>query len=69
MPAIDLSQHTDLEILAVVARERPEFGDVLSRLIDQGRTDDEIVRIVCAANGSPQAMRYAKKCLRALRNL
>ena len=67
--AVDLSQYSDLFVLRVVAKERPEFVDILAGQIDRGRTDTEIIRIVCDAGGSPQAMRYAQKILRALRNL
>ncbi len=67
--ALDLSQYSDLFVLRVIGEERPEFVDILAGQIDKGRTDAEIIRIVCEAGGSPQAMRYAQKILRALRNL
>lgn len=67
--AVDLSQYSDLFVLRVIGEERPEFVDILAGQIDRGRTDAEIIRIVCEAGGSPQAMRYASKLLRALRNL
>jgi len=68
-PSLDLSKYSDFDILRIVAEERPEFVDFLSDQIDRGWPDTEIIRIVCEAGGSPQAMRYAQKILRALRNL
>lgn len=67
--SLDLSQYSDLDVLRIVGGEKPEFVDILAGQVDRGRTDQEIVRLVCESGGSAQAMRYAKKILRALRNL
>ena len=67
--AVDLSRLSDLEVLRIVGTERPQFVDIIAGEIDKGRTDEQIIRLVCDSAGSPQAMRYTQKCLRALRRL
>jgi len=67
--AVDLSQYSDLEVLRIVGGESPDFVDLLASQIDLGRSDEFILRAVCEAGGSAQAMRYGKKLLTALRNL
>ncbi len=67
--SFDLSTISDLDALRVMAQERPEFGDIIEAEIGKGRTDDQIVKLVCKAGGSPQAMRWARKCVRAMREL
>lgn len=60
---------SDLEVLRIVGKEKPGFVDIIAGEIDNGRTDEEIIRLVCDSGGSPQVMRYTQKCLRALRRL
>lgn len=67
--AFDLSRISDFEVLRIVGAEKPEFVDIIAAEIDKGRTDEQIIRLVCESGGSPQAMRYTQKCLRALRRL
>jgi hypothetical protein len=67
--AVDLSQYSDLEVLRIVGAESPDFVDLLASQIDSGRSDEYIIKAVCEAGGSAQAMRYGKKLLTALRNL
>ena len=67
MPAIDLSTVSDRDVLRMIAKEKPDLGLLLGRLIDRGQTDEEIIRMVAMANGSGQAMHYVAKCLRAMR--
>lgn len=66
---LDLSQISDISVLRMLADEKPEFVDILATQLDHGRSDEEIILLVCQAGGSAQLMRYAKKCLRALRAL
>lgn len=67
--AVDLSRYSDLDVLRIVGTERPQFVDIIAGEIDKGRTDEQIIRLVCDSGGSPQVMRYTQKCLRALRRL
>lgn len=67
MDAIDLSTIPDRDVLCIMARERPEFGELLGNLIDRGLSDETIIRMVAAAEGSGRAMHYTAKCLRAMR--
>jgi hypothetical protein len=60
---------SDIEVLRIVGTETPEFVDIIAGEIDKGRTDEQIIRLVCESGGSPQVMRYTQKCLRALRRL
>lgn len=66
---LDLDRFSDLDVLRVLGEDRPEFVDILAAQMDRGRSDEQIVALVCEAGGSAQMMRYAKKCLRALRSL
>lgn len=66
---LDLTAHSDFDVLHIVGNEQPEFIDILAAKIDEGRSDEEIVRLVAMAGGSAQAMRYAAKCCRALRQI
>jgi len=66
---LDLSQHSDLDVLRIVGNERPQFVDIIAGEIDKGRTDEQIIRLACESGGSAQVMRYTQKCLRALRRL
>lgn len=52
-----------------MANESPQVVDILSEQIDKGRTDEQIIALVCKAGGSPQAMRWTRKGLNALRGL
>jgi len=66
---VDLSKYTDLELLEIASRERPEFVQALCDMADMGWSDDKIERTACDAGGSPQAMRWTRACIRGLRSL
>lgn len=66
---LDLTAYSDRDVLFFLGKEKPDFVDIVSGWIDAGRTDDEIIHLVAAANGSGQAMHYTKKLCRALRSL
>ncbi len=66
---LDLSQFSDIDVLRIVRKESPEFVDIMDAAIKRGWTDDHTIFIVCDSGGSPQAMRYAKKILNALRSI
>lgn len=66
---LDLTAYSDREVLLALGETQPDFVDLIVRLIDAGRADEEIVRLAAAADGSAQAMHYTAKVCRALRAL
>jgi len=64
---LDLSQFSDDLIFEAISKTKPEFIQILRDLIRVGATDDAILGLCYMANGSAQALRFAKRCLSVLR--
>ena len=65
IPTIDFTQFNDAEVLIYIAIGHPEFFVFLNREVEREMPESDMVRNVCAAGGTPDAMRNTQRAYRA----